>query len=127
MEKLFLGILASTMLLGGVASIAEAKTNFSLYFGTPYYDERIGDDYRYYPNRGWYRDYNYPGSGYYHRPNRSHVKISCSQAKRIVRNQGYRNVVARDCVGRTYSFSAVRRNQNVTIYVNANTGRMSRG
>jgi hypothetical protein len=120
MKKVILGILASVTLLGGAASIAEAKTNFSLYLGVPYYDQRMGDDYRYYPNRGWYRDQVRPNRGNYGR-------LSCNQARNLVRNQGYRNVVARDCEGRTYTFSTRRNNNRVIIYVNARTGSISRG
>jgi hypothetical protein len=119
MKKAILGILASALLLGGVASVAEAKTNFRLYLGVPYYDQRLGDDYRYYPNRGWYR--------YQARPNRGNYgRISCNQARNLVRNQGYRNVVARECEGRTYTFSARRNNNRVIVYVNARNGSVSR-
>lgn len=120
MKKTIIGLLAAAAIFGGAATIAEARTNFSIYFGIPYFNEQIGPDYRYYNDRGWYldQDYNY-GRRY----------ISCNRARSIVRNQGYRNVVARDCEGRTYAFST-RRNDNskrVIIYVNARTGRTWRG
>jgi hypothetical protein len=56
MKKTILGLLAAATLLGGSATMAEAKTNFSLYFGVPYFDQQVGPDYRYYQDRGWYQD-----------------------------------------------------------------------
>jgi hypothetical protein len=121
MKKTIFGILASVMLMGGAATVAEAKTNFSLYFGVPYYDQRLGDDYRYYPNRGWYRDDT-------RLRNRGYGRISCNQARNLVRERGYRNVIVRDCGGRTYAFNARRNNNNrVIVYVNARTGAVWRG
>lgn len=126
MKKTILGLLAAATLLGGAATMAEAKTNFSLYFGVPYYDEQIGPDYRFYEDRGWYRDRDwYDGQPRYNRNPRRY--ISCNQARRIVRNQGFRNVVARECDGRTYTFSARRNDQRIIIYFNARTGRTWRG
>ncbi len=122
MKKTILGLLAAVTLIGGAATIAEAKTNFSLYLGVPYYEQQMGPDYRYYPNRGWYQDRAYfNGNGYGHR------NLSCNQARNILREKGYRNVVARDCEGRTYAFSTRRNNQRVIVYVNARTGSTWRG
>ncbi len=117
MKKTILGLLAAAALLGGAATIAEAKTNFSLFFGVPYYDEQMGPDYRFYPNRGWYRGDVRPGFR----------RMSCNQARNIVQDQGFRRVVARDCEGRTYSFSARRYNHRVIVYVNSRTGATWRG
>jgi hypothetical protein len=126
MKKTILGILAATMLLGGAASIAEAKTNFSIYFGVPYFDDQIGPDYRFYQNRGWYQDRDWYDDQ--PRTNRNTRRnMSCNQARSIVRNQGYRSVVAKKCGGASYTFSARRNNKRVIIYVNARTGRVSRG
>jgi hypothetical protein len=126
MKKALFGIFAAAAFLGSVATVAEAKTNFSLYFGVPYFDDQIGPDYRYYQDRGWYQDPDWYDDqpNYYQNTRR---KMSCNQARSIVRNQGYRSVVARECGGRTYTFSARRNNQRVIIYVNARTGRVSRG
>ena len=66
----------------GAAAPAMAKTNFQLYLGVPYYDNRLGDDYRFYPGRGWYRP-----------PfDRGRWGISCNEGRRIIRQNGYRNV-----------------------------------
>ena len=117
MKKIIFAALAAVTMLAGTAGIAEAKTKVEFYFGVPYYDQRLNDDYRYYPDRGWYNDRRRP----------SYRRISCNQARNIVRDYGYRSVVARDCEGRSYSFSARRNGQRVIIYVNARNGAISRG
>lgn len=127
MKKTLLGLLATVVLMGSAATMADAKTRVNFYFGTPYYDEQRGSDYFYYPGRGWYRDYD--RRSYYSRPyqNRSYRRISCSRARSLVRNQGFRNVITRDCAGGTYTFSGRRNNQRVLLYVNARTGAVRRG
>ncbi len=126
MKKTILGLLAAATLLGGAATMAEAKTNFSLYFGVPYFDEQVGPDYRYYQDRGWYQDRDwYEDQPRYIRSARRNM--SCGQARSIVRDQGFRSVVARECNGRTYTFNARRNNQRVIVYINARTGRTWRG
>ena len=128
MKIALLGILAAAMLTGGAATIAEAKTRVNLYFGVPYYDQRLGDDYIYYPNRGWYRDdRRRPFYGDYRRYDRGYGRITCNQARNLVRNQGYRNVRTRDCTGNTYTFSARRNNRTVILNVNVRTGAVRRG
>ena len=114
MKKMIIGLLAAVAITGGMASLAEAKVNFKIYLGEPYYDYRVGPDYRYYEGRGWYR------------PNHR-VNISCGQAKRIVRNKGFRNVSTRECEGRTYTFVAKRNGHRILVYVNSRTGAVWRG
>jgi hypothetical protein len=126
MKKTIYALLAAATLLGGTASLAEAKTNFSLYFGVPYFDNQIGPDYRFYQNRGWYQDRDwYDGQPRYQRNSRR--SMSCTQARSILRNQGFRSVVAQECNGSTYTFNARRNNQRVIVYINARTGRTWRG
>jgi hypothetical protein len=109
MRKTLLGRIAAATLFGGLATAAEAKV--SIYFGLPYYSYQPGPDYLYHPNRGWYRK-----------------QMSCTQARRIVRNRGYRNVSVVECRGRNYTFRAVRPNgKRVTVYVNSHTGGVWRG
>lgn len=139
MIKPIAAMIAAGLLMGGTASLAEAKTSFHVYLGTPYYDSQIGPDYSYYPHRGWYRhegtllgdrlyDDSYgPGYMYDGYPVRVRHAVSCDQARRMVRNQGFRNVVTRECNGSTYTFSARRNNHRVTVYVSARTGRVWRG
>lgn len=63
MKNLVLGLCAGAALLMGCVGASEAKVNFSVYLGVPYYDEQISPDYVYNENHGWYRpDYQ---SAYY--------------------------------------------------------------
>ena len=55
MKKIILSLLAALALVGGLSTIAEAKTNFNLYLGVPYYDYQVGPDYLYDENHGWYQ------------------------------------------------------------------------
>jgi hypothetical protein len=84
--------------------------------------------------------YRYDDDYYYHddyaplyysdrwdRPRYYAPRMSCREARSIVRSEGYRNVSARDCSGRTYSFSATRHGDRVRVYVNARTGALWRG
>ena len=120
MKKTLLGLLAAAAILGGTATLAEAKTSVHIFLGVPYYDNQLGPDYRYHRGRGWYRPgYVDPGFGF--------GKLSCNEARRAVRNHGFRDVVARNCSGRTYVFSATRNNKRMQVYVNARTGVVSRG
>lgn len=119
MKKL---LLMATLLapLGFAATTpANAKVNFDLYLGIPHYDYRMGPDYRFRPGYGWY-DEGYRGN--------YRGRISCGEARRIVRSYGYRNIVTRDCNGRTYAFRAKRANgRTINVYVNARSGAVSRG
>lgn len=113
MKKIVIGLLAAVSITAGMASLAEAK--ITIYLGESYYDQRMGPDYRYYEGRGWYR------------PNKHRANISCGQAKRIVRNKGYRNVSTRECEGRTYTFAAKRNGHRILVYINSRTGAVWRG
>ena len=46
MKKSIIGLLAAVAITGGMATIAEAKVNFQIYLGEPYYNYRVGPDYR---------------------------------------------------------------------------------
>jgi hypothetical protein len=100
-----------------VPSAAEARTSIGIYFGFPHYDHRVGPGYVYRDGYGWY----YPRQGYFR------GRLSCGEARRVVRNHGYRNVDAVECQGRTYTFEGTRRGREVVIYVNSRTGRIWRG
>jgi hypothetical protein len=54
-------------------------------------------------------------------------RLSCGEARRVVRNSGFRNVSTIECNGRTYTFEATRRGRDVTVYVNSRTGAVWRG
>jgi hypothetical protein len=80
----------------------------------------------------------YPGYGYYAPPPPPRFydgydgyddgydvgRLSCREARRILRSRGYRDIVARDCRGGTYSFFATRRGQPYRITVSASRGRI---
>ena len=63
MKKILLGLLTASAVLGGVSSFAEAKTNFHVYFGVPYYDYQVGPGYIYDPSYGWYQESYHVGYG----------------------------------------------------------------
>ena len=114
MKKIIIGLLAAVAITGGMASLAEAKVKIKVILGEQYYDQRMGPDYQYYDGRGWYRP-------------RHRANISCGQAMRIVRNNGFRDVSMRECEGRIYTFAAKRNGHRVLVFVNSRTGSLSRG
>jgi|RhiMetdeSRZDD1v2_1073273.scaffolds.fasta_scaffold03958_7 hypothetical protein len=70
-----------------------------------------------------------PGFGYSHYPyyddsyiQRPYGRLSCWQAKQLVRDRGFHRVRAIECNGRVYTFEAVRRGRIVMVNVNARTG-----
>jgi hypothetical protein len=119
MKKLFLMAALLAPLSLAAITPADAKVNFQLYLGVPHYDYRVGPDYSFRPGYGWY-DEGYRGN--------FRGRISCGEARRIVRENGYRNVRTRECNGSTYTFRATRPNgRTVNVYVNARSGSVSRG
>ena len=67
------------------------------------------------PPPGYYRPV--PPPYYYY-----HARISCSEARRIVRSEGFRNVKAIDCEGRQYQFRATYRGRRVLVIVSSRSG-----
>ena len=122
MKKTIIGLLAATALFGGLATAAEAKIIIQL-GGVPYYDYQMGPDYRYYNGRGWYQYQ--PDYQFQYGNNRG--RISCGEAKSIVRENGFRNVRTRECEGRTYTFTAMKRGHRVLVFVNSRNGNVWRG
>lgn len=55
MKKLIFGLIAGAALITGLSGVSEAKVNFSVYLGVPYYTQKIGPDYVYDRNHGWYQ------------------------------------------------------------------------
>lgn len=101
---------------------AEARTRIGIYFGVPFYDYRVGPDWRYYDGYGWY-DYGRYGEFRHHNRHR----LTCNQARRLV-DRRYDRVRVRECNGRTYTFRATTRNGNrVIVYVDSRTGAIWRG
>lgn len=127
-------LLACSVVLSlGFFGAAQADTGVNVHYGIRFYNHPVGPNYRYSDNYGWYdfarypnyRDgYSYPEEDDYValRPNR----LSCGEARRIVRANGYRNVGVRDCDGRTYSFIGTRNGRSFIVYVNSRNGRVWR-
>lgn len=106
------------MLAGSSPSTAGSNVDVRFGFGTPYYGHSA---YPYYPYYGdvYYRDRFYDDDDYVYRPR---GKMSCWQAKQLVRDRGFRRVRTVECNGRIYTFEAIRRGKVVVISVNARTG-----
>jgi hypothetical protein len=113
-------VLAATLGFGTLATPANAQVDVDVYLGIPHYDRRMGPDYVYRRGHGWYLPRDEFRDGRYGR-------LSCNEARRIVRRNGFRNVETRECQGRTYTFFATRNGRDVRIYVNSRTGRITRG
>jgi len=114
-KKLFVAGAVALCALGGLSATSPAKADVRIFLGVPFHPYQVGPGWRYYDGYGWY-DYGRYG---HFRPNR----MSCSQARRRVDRNGYNNVEARDCSGRTYSVRATnRKGKRVNVYVDAYTG-----
>lgn len=55
MKKIILGLLTALPLIASLSVIAQAKTNFNVYLGAPYYEYHAGPEYLYDKNNGWYQ------------------------------------------------------------------------
>ena len=71
----------------------------------------------------WYGDR--PGGYYYHRPGGGY-RMSCSSAMNKLSNRGYHGIVAKDCSGKRYNFTARKNGRRFWISFNARTGRFTR-
>lgn len=67
------------------------------------------------PPPGYYRPV--PPPYYYH-----DERISCSEARAIVRSEGFRKVKAIDCEGRQYQFRAIYHGRRVIVIVSSRSG-----
>ena len=116
MKKTLIALLAGVALFAGLSSTADAKVR--IYLGVPYYDYQVGPDYMYNNGYGgWYRPGYRMGFNY-----GFHGRLSCNEARRLVRQRGFQNVMTRECDGRTYTFFAMRHNHRVVVFVDARTG-----
>ena len=116
MKKIIFASAFAAALAMGVPLAAEAGTKIKVYLGVPHYGYQVGPDYRFREGYGWYRPVGiYRG------------RLSCGEARRAVRNSGFRNVATIECNGRIYTFEATRRGRDVTVYVNSRTGAIRRG
>ena len=119
MKSLFLTAAVAATLAFAMPTTASADTNFRLFLGMPHYGYQVGPDYRFRDGYGWYQD-----TRYY---NNDRGRLSCGEARRAVRNNGFRNVNTIECNGRTYTFEATRRGRDVTVFVDSRNGRVWRG
>jgi hypothetical protein len=77
-----------------------------------------------------HRPPNFPGPppGYYRPPPPPDFyysdRISCRQAKNIVRNEGFHQVRALDCEGRQYQFRASYKGRPVIVVISSRSGRI---
>ena len=120
MKKTIIALFAGVALFAGLSTAADAK--ITIYFGKPYHSYQYGPDYRFYEGRGWYQYQ----PGYQYQPV-VRGRISCNEARRIVRQNGFRNVSTRECNGRTYTFTAMRRGDRVLVFVDSRNGNVWRG
>ena len=118
MKNLFLASAAAAVMAFAIPTAADAA-KVKIYLGAPHYDYRVGPDWRFREGYGWYDPVVVYGYG--------RGRISCGEARRIVRNSGFRNVATIECNGRTYTFEATRRGRDVTVFVNSKNGRIWRG
>ena len=117
MKSLFLTSAVVATLALAMPTAADAKTSVQFFFGMPHYGYQVGPDYRYRDGYGWYKDTRYYSRG----------RLTCGEARRAVRNNGFRNVNTIECNGRTYTFEATRRGRDVTVFVDSRNGRVWRG
>src|SRR5215216_6033173 len=54
-----------------------------------------------------------------------HAGMSCAAARNIVREDGFHNVMARECGAGEYVFHATRNGRAMVLYVNPRNGRVS--
>jgi len=113
------GVLGATLGYAAMTMPAAADVDVDIHLGAPhFFDHRVGPGFIFRPGFGWFM----PSSRYY-----SHYdRLSCSEARRLVREHGYKNVSSRDCQGSTYSFRATRKGETYRVYVNARTGNIWR-
>jgi hypothetical protein len=113
------GLLATAALT--YSGTADAKTRIYLNFGPDCYGYGCGYGYGYLgPHRHYANPYYLHPRRY--DPYRSVVRISCGEARSILRSRGYRNIATRDCKGSSYSFRATRRGKVYIVAVSSRTG-----
>jgi hypothetical protein len=119
MKSLFLAAAAAAAMAFAMPTAAQADVK--VYLGVPHYDYRVAPSWRYREGYGWYDPVIIYDRGYVR------GRLSCREARRIVRSSGFRNVETIECNGRTYTFEATRRGRDVTVFVNSRNGRIWRG
>lgn len=109
------------------AQVAEAKVKVTIGIGEPggycyyNYDPFRCGDYGYYPRPGYFVPH--PGYGYgddYDYGDR----VSCREARGILRDRGYRDVRSINCGGRLHTFIAKKRGDVFRIKIYSRNGRI---
>ena len=106
---------AVTMLFAPTPSKADVDIRFGIGLpGFGVYTDR-GDRYRHY-NKRHYNKRRYRHSN----------KLTCREARRLVRYNGFRRIRALDCSGRMYTFKARRYGELYKVRVNSRRGAIAR-
>ena len=106
--------------------VAEAKVKVTIGIGQPggycyyNYDPFRCGGYGYYPRPGYF----VPHPGYGYRRLRYGDRVSCKEARWIVRERGFRDVRTTDCGGKFHAFIAKKRGGNFRIKVYSRNGRI---
>ncbi len=112
---------------------AQAKVNVWIGAGSPGYGfhDRCYDRFDPYCRGPSFGYGYYPRPRVYHEPRPVYLydeedygrdTLSCREARSMIRSRGFRDVVARDCNGGTYSFFATKRGKAYKVNVNAYSG-----
>lgn len=125
--KSILAVGVTALSLAGLTGTAEAKTRVYVGIGAPplWSDDCqwIGRQYHcfgpHYGNPHYDPRYGFHGD----EPRFAH-RIACAEARSMVRERGYRKVMTKDCAGKSYSFTAIKKGHRYLVKVNAHTGRM---
>ncbi|HEY7766349.1 MAG TPA: hypothetical protein VIB38_15280 [Aestuariivirgaceae bacterium] len=100
------------------ALIAAALAVPLAFAAAPAFADDIDVDFRVGIGTPYYYGYGAHPNGYF--PYRR--KMSCWQARQLLRDRGFRRVRTLECNGRVYTFRVLRRGRPVIISVNARTG-----
>lgn len=124
-------VLAAALAFVPTAAMAKTKIHVGIGAGSDYCFHRpYSAACRFGHGYGYGYDYYQPPIGYYYAPRYLpppySYRISCGQAKEIVRDHGYRNVRTRDCGGRINSFIGRKSGHLWLVRVDTRSGRISR-
>lgn len=111
-------IIAATAAAAFVMAPAESKADVDIHFGF------TAPGFGIYTDRG--HRYRHHAPRYDRRHRYRNARMSCSEARRLVRSHGFRRIRPLDCSGRVYTFRARRHGEAYRIRVNARQHSISR-